>query len=226
MIFKRLKSSTFSPFFSFTSVTTAYGKNFYDYPALDLPINVNSEMYQTYKSETTPVLDTFKKTINRILQGIDEKSQEVYLHKRQKLAIRERITKLLDPGSPFLELSQMAGYQMYGKDEVWAGGMVTGIGLIQGKWCMLMVNDPTIKGGSYYPITLKKQIRAQAIALDNNLPCVYLSDSGGVFLPLQEDLMPDKEHFGRLFYNMSRMSALGIPQVNIFNIYFFIDKNH
>ena len=214
MILKKIRSFSFSRLFSFTT-TSAYGKNFYDYPVLNLPIDPNSELYQQYKNETEPILNTFQKSLNHILNGIDEKAKDHFLYRRNKLAIRDRVSKLLDPGSPFLELSQFAGQGLYGKDEVLAGGLVTGIGLVQGKWCMIIANDPTIKAGTYYPITIKKQIRAQEIAMENRLTCIYLVDSGGVFLPKQDEVFPDKEHFGRIFYNIANMSALGIAQVYI-----------
>lgn len=117
--------------------------------------------------------------------------------------------------SPFLELSRLAGYKLYGDEEVPAGGIITGIGKISGRFCMIIVNDPTVKGGTYYPITVKKHLRAQEIAAKNNLPCVYLVDSGGANLPNQADVFPDKEHFGRIFYNQANMSAKGIPQVAV-----------
>ena len=131
---------------------------------------------------------------------------------RGKLPVRERISRLLDPDSPFLELSPLAAGGMYG-DEVPAGGIVTGIGTVAGRTVMLVANDATVKGGAYYPITVKKHLRAQAIAQQCRLPCVYLVDSGGAFLPLQAEVFPDRDHFGRIFYNQARMSAAGIPQI-------------
>lgn len=206
--------------FSFsTSTTSAYGRNFYEFPVLNLPIDSGSELYQQYKSETTPILTNFQENLSKILSGAGETAREHFLTKRFKLAARDRVTKILDPGSPFLELSQFAGYELYGKDEVASGGLITGVGLIQGKWCMIIANDPTVKGGSYYPITIKKQVRAQEIALENMLPCVYLIDSGGAFLPRQDEVFPDRDHFGRIFYNIANMSAKGIPQVLYFYYY-------
>ena len=140
-------------------------------------------------------------------------AQAVDLHrKRGKLLPRERIERLLDPDTPFLEMSALAAGGLYG-DEVPSAGIVTGIGRISGRECVLVANDATVKGGTYYPITIKKHIRAQEIALENRLPAVYLVDSGGVFLPMQAEVFPDKEHFGRIFYNQAVMSAAGIPQV-------------
>jgi 3-methylcrotonyl-CoA carboxylase beta subunit len=132
--------------------------------------------------------------------------------KRGKLLVRDRVAALLDPGSPFLELSPLAAHDMYGGD-VASAGIVTGIGQVSGRDCVIVANDATIKGGTYYPITVKKHLRAQEIARDNHLPCLYLVDSGGAFLPLQDEIFPDREHFGRIFYNQARMSAAGIPQI-------------
>jgi 3-methylcrotonyl-CoA carboxylase beta subunit len=133
---------------------------------------------------------------------------------RGKMLARERITHLLDPQTRFLELSSLAAHEMYGGD-VPSASLITGIGRISGRDCMVIANDATVKGGTYYPITVKKHLRAQAIARENNLPCIYLVDSGGAFLPLQDEIFPDREHFGRIFYNQARMSAAGIPQIAI-----------
>src|SRR5208283_452390 len=129
-----------------------------------------------------------------------------------KLFVRDRIAALCDPGAPFLEVGLLAALDVY-DEPVPAAGLVTGVGMVQGRPCMIVANDATVKGGTYYPITVKKHLRAQEIALENRLPCVYLVDSGGAFLPLQAEVFPDREHFGRIFYNMARMSAAGIPQV-------------
>jgi acetyl-CoA carboxylase carboxyltransferase component len=133
---------------------------------------------------------------------------------RGKLFVRDRIERLLDPGTAFLELSPLAANGLYG-DEAPAAGLVTGIGSVQGRTVMVVANDATVKGGTYFPMTVKKHVRAQEIALENQLPCVYLVDSGGAFLPLQADVFPDRDHFGRIFYNQARMSAVGIPQIAI-----------
>ncbi|XP_078253186.1 methylcrotonoyl-CoA carboxylase beta chain, mitochondrial [Rhinoraja longicauda] len=134
---------------------------------------------------------------------------------RGKLLPRERIDQLLDPGSPFLEFSQFAGYHLYGEEEVPAGGIITGIGSVSGVECLIVANDATVKGGSYYPITVKKHVRAQEIAKQNHLPCIYLVDSGGANLPRQADVFPDREHFGRIFYNQAIMSSMGIAQIAV-----------
>lgn len=131
---------------------------------------------------------------------------------RGKLSARDRIDGLLDAGSPFLEIAPLAAHQMYG-GELACAGVVAGIGAISGRECMIVANDATVKGGTYYPITVKKHLRAQEVARENRLPCVYLVDSGGAFLPMQDEVFPDKEHFGRIFYNQANLSALGIPQI-------------
>ncbi len=138
------------------------------------------------------------------------------LHKAGKLVVRERIEKLLDPGSPFLEFSALAGYHLYGHhEEVNSGGIVTGVGVVKGRFCMIVANDPSVKGGTYYPITVRKHLRAQEIAAENRLPCFYLVDSGGANLPRQSEVFPAEGHFGRIFYNMAQMSSKGIPQISI-----------
>jgi acetyl-CoA carboxylase carboxyltransferase component len=131
---------------------------------------------------------------------------------RGKLFVRERIERLIDPGSAFLELSPLAAHGLY-DDEAPCAGLITGLGLVRGRQVMVVANDATVKGGTYLPMTVKKHVRAQEIALENRLPCIYLVDSGGAFLPLQAEVFPDRDHFGRIFYNQARMSALGIPQI-------------
>ena len=139
----------------------------------------------------------------------------VDLHRsRGKLLARERVQGLVDSGTPFLELSPLAAWGMYDGEES-SAGIITGIGVVHGKEVMILANDATVKGGTYYPITVKKHLRAQEIALENHLPCIYLVDSGGAYLPLQAEVFPDRDHFGRIFYNQAQMSALGIPQVAV-----------
>ena len=146
-----------------------------------------------------------------VRQGGGEAARERHV-KRGKLLPRERVDRLLDPGSPFLELSPLAAYELY-DDPVPAAGIVTGIGRVAGTECMIVANDATVKGGTYFPMTVKKHLRAQAVAAQNRLPCIYLVDSGGAFLPLQDEVFPDREHFGRIFFNQANMSAAGIPQL-------------
>ncbi len=145
--------------------------------------------------------------------GGNEKSRERHIA-RGKLLPRERVTRLIDPGSPFLELSPLAAYGMY-DDDIHAAGLITGIGRVSGRECMIVCNDATIKGGTYYPLTVKKHIRAQEIARENRLPCIYLVDSGGANLPNQTEVFPDRDHFGRIFYNQANLSAAGIPQIAV-----------
>src|SRR5882757_3559691 len=133
---------------------------------------------------------------------------------RGKMLARQRVDLLVDPGTAFLELSPLAAYGLYGGD-VHSASIITGIGRISGRECVIIANDATIKGGTYYPMTVKKHLRAQEIARENHLPCVYMVDSGGAFLPLQDEIFPDERHFGRIFYNQARMSAAGIPHVSI-----------
>lgn len=184
----------------------------YDYPVLDAKIDLNSDPYSGIYFNTKKIIEEFQGISNKVLEGGDPKARQK-LVERKKLPVRERVNKLLDPGSPFLELSQLAGYGLYGQDDVPAGGIITGIGVVRGQFCMIVANDPTVKGGTYYPITVKKHIRAQEIARENGLPCIYLVDSGGANLPRQDDVFPDKEHFGRIFYNQATLSSQGIPQV-------------
>jgi len=133
---------------------------------------------------------------------------------RGKLFVRDRIEKLIDPGTPFLELSPLAGFGMY-EGAAPSGGVVTGVGVIHGREVMIVANDATVKGGTYFPITVKKHIRAQEVALENELPCIYLVDSGGAYLPLQSEVFPDRDHFGRIFYNQAQLSACGLSQISV-----------
>ncbi|MDH4178765.1 MAG: methylcrotonoyl-CoA carboxylase, partial [Thermoleophilia bacterium] len=148
-----------------------------------------------------------------VARGGGEKALERH-RSRGKLTARERIDRLVDPGSAFLELNALAAWGLYDGDAP-SAGIVTGIGMVEGRHCVVVANDATVKGGSYYPLTVKKHLRAQEVAEQNRLSCVYLVDSGGAFLPLQAEVFPDREHFGRIFYNQARMSALGIAQVAV-----------
>jgi len=146
-----------------------------------------------------------------VRQGGSESARAKHLQ-RGKLLVRDRVDRVLDPGSPFLELSALAATDMY-DDAVPSAGIVTGIGRVNGRECVIVANDATVKGGTYYPVTVKKHLRAQQVALDNFLPCIYLVDSGGAFLPMQDEVFPDREHFGRIFYNQANLSGRGIPQI-------------
>ncbi|MBO9522759.1 MAG: methylcrotonoyl-CoA carboxylase [Nocardioidaceae bacterium] len=163
------------------------------------------------------LVDELRERLALVRQGGSERARAKHLE-RGKLLARDRIDALLDPGSPFLELSALAAYGMYGTSEedanaVPSASVVTGIGSVNGRLCMIVANDATVKGGTYYPITVKKHLRAQEVARQNKLPCIYLVDSGGAFLPMQDEVFPDKEHFGRIFFNQANMSAEGIPQI-------------
>ena len=182
------------------------------------PVVLRDEVRQNIELMKDQVTD-MKSLIATIEKGGSPSDRERHVSKG-KLLPRDRITQLLDPGSPFLELSQLAGYQLYKDDdgepdEVPAGGLITGIGQVSGVECMVITNDATVKGGTYYPISMKKQIRAQEIAQQNRLPCIYLVDSGGVMLHHQKDVFPDRDHFGRTFFNQAKMSAEGIPQIAV-----------
>jgi acetyl-CoA carboxylase carboxyltransferase component len=162
---------------------------------------------------TALVADLRARTAATSERGAGGDDRSIARHReRGKLPVRERIDHLLDPGSAFLELSALAAGGLY-DDEAPSAGIVTGIGKVEGTMCVIVANDATVKGGTYYPMTVKKHLRAQEVALENRLPCVYLVDSGGAFLPLQAEVFPDRDHFGRIFYNQARMSAAGIPQV-------------
>jgi acetyl-CoA carboxylase carboxyltransferase component len=159
------------------------------------------------------LLDQLRARLAQVREGGGEKYMQ--RHREQgKMPVRDRIDRLLDAGSPFLELSPLAAFGMYDGDAP-AAGMVTGIGRVSGREVLIVANDATVKGGTYYPMTVKKHLRAQQIALDNRLPCIYLVDSGGAFLPLQAEVFPDREHFGRIFFNQARMSAERIPQIAV-----------
>ncbi|GAV06483.1 hypothetical protein RvY_16463-2 [Ramazzottius varieornatus] len=177
-------------------------------------IDQDTEESQNNAQRMRALVQNLRQTIDQIVAGTDAKSIQRHVSKG-KLLVRDRISTLLDPGSPFLEFSQLAGYKLYDKEEVPAGGIITGIGRVSGVECVIAGNDATVKAGTYYPITVKKHLRAQEIALQNRLPCIYLVDSGGANLPRQADIFADKEHFGRIFYNQANMSAQGIPQVAI-----------
>ena len=158
-------------------------------------------------------VNSLRSLLAQVHQGGGAKAQERHTS-RGKLLPRDRIDRLLDPGSPFLEIGQLAAHEVYGED-VPAAGVIAGIGRVEGVECMIVANDATVKGGSYYPLTVKKHLRAQAIAQQNRLPCLYLVDSGGANLPRQDEVFPDREHFGRIFFNQANMSAQGIPQIAV-----------
>ncbi len=175
-------------------------------------IQTTADTFQENARLNREMAESLAGELARIREGGSQRARDRHLS-QDKMMVRERIDKLLDPGTPFLELSPLAAHEVYGMD-VPAAGLVTGVGTIHGRQVMIVANDATVKGGSYLPITVKKHLRAQEVALENRLPCIYLVDSGGAFLPLQAEVFPDKEHFGRIFFNQARMSALEIPQVS------------
>lgn len=183
----------------------------HDVPELPTRIDLRDQQYKTNRRSNLELAADLRARLDRVSQaGGDEYVRRH--HDRGKLLARERIQRLIDPLTPFLEFSPLAAEGVY-EDDVPSAGIVTGIGTVHGRQCMVIANDATVKGGTYYPITVKKHLRAQEIAEESHLPCIYLVDSGGAFLPLQHDVFPDKTHFGRIFYNQARMSGKGIYQV-------------
>ncbi|MFQ3172750.1 MAG: 3-methylcrotonyl-CoA carboxylase beta subunit, partial [Oleispira sp.] len=180
-------------------------------PILKTSANANSEEFKHNKQYNLDLVDDLYQHIEMIKQGGGESSLARHIS-RGKLPPRERINKLLDEGAPFLEMGQLAALGVY-PETVPAAGIIIGIGRVAGVECMIVANDATVKGGTYYPLTVKKHLRAQEIAAKNRLPCIYLVDSGGANLPQQAEVFPDKEHFGRIFFNQANMSARGIPQI-------------
>ncbi|VXB60471.1 Methylcrotonyl-CoA carboxylase carboxyl transferase subunit [Pseudomonas sp. 8BK] len=176
-------------------------------------INTRSPEFAANSAAMLSQVNDLRALLARVHEGGGAKAQERHIS-RGKLLPRERINRLLDLGSPFLEIGQLAAYEVYG-EEVPAAGVVAGIGRVEGVECMIVANDATVKGGSYYPLTVKKHLRAQTIAQQNRLPCIYLVDSGGANLPRQDEVFPDREHFGRIFFNQANMSAMGIPQIAV-----------
>src|SRR6185503_81578 len=180
---------------------------------LDSHINPADPTFQTNRQRMEQLVAELRDRLARAREGGGPR----YLQRHRdqgKLPVRERIDRLVDPGSPFLELSPLAAYEMY-DDDAPAAGIVTGIARVSNREVLIVANDATVKGGTYFPITVKKHLRAQQIALENRLPCVYLVDSGGAFLPMQADVFPDRDHFGRIFFNQARMSAERIPQIAV-----------
>lgn len=176
-------------------------------------LNTKSPEYKENYENSIRLVNELKERLEKVKQGGPPKAREKHIA-RGKLLPRERIRKLCDPNTPFLELSPLAAWDMY-DNEAPCAGIITGIGVVKGRECMIVANDATVKGGTYFPMTIKKHVRAQEIAMQNRLPCIYLVDSGGIFLPYQSETFPDKEHFGRIFYNQARMSAMNIPQIAV-----------
>lgn len=177
------------------------------------PIKPDDATYHANKTAMEALVADLRSKIALIEQGGGDKARERHTS-RGKLLPRDRINTLIDVGTAFLEFSQLAAYGVYA-DDVPAAGLITGIGRVNGQECVIVCNDATVKGGTYYPLTVKKHLRAQEIAEQNNLPCIYLVDSGGANLPNQDEVFPDRDHFGRIFYNQATMSAKGIPQIAV-----------
>ena len=182
-------------------------------PVIQTRVDRSSEEFEKNKEAHEALAENLREVNDYVMQGGPERSRDKH-RKRGKLLARDRIAGLLDEGAHFLEIGRQAAWQVY-DDDVPSAGIVTGIGRIHGIECMIVANDATVKGGTYYPLTVKKHLRAQEIAEENHLPCIYLVDSGGAFLPRQDEVFPDRDHFGRIFYNQARLSARGIPQIAI-----------
>jgi 3-methylcrotonyl-CoA carboxylase beta subunit len=182
-------------------------------PRIVSRVDVHSQEFSDNSLAMRALIDELKREVGRAARGGSKAATDKH-RAAGKLTARERIRVLLDTGSPFLEFSQLAAHGMYGGD-IACAGIVTGIGRVAGRECVIVANDPTVKGGTYYPITVKKHLRAQEVARENRLPCVYLVESGGAFLPAQDEVFPDREHFGRIFYNQATLSAAGVAQVSV-----------
>ncbi|MGH2633072.1 MAG: carboxyl transferase domain-containing protein, partial [Tepidiformaceae bacterium] len=185
--------------------------DWHDTPELPTRVDLRDPSYKANRATNLQLAADLRARLERVALAGGEEYVRRH-HERGKLLARERIQRLIDPASTFLELSPLAAEEVY-DDPVPSAGIITGIGVVSGHECAVVANDATVKGGTYYPLTVKKHLRAQEVALQNRLPCIYLVDSGGAFLPLQHDVFPDREHFGRIFYNQAQMSAKGIYQV-------------
>ena len=180
-------------------------------PPLSTMISPSSDGFRANAERMQALVADIAEKAKVVEAGGPEEARQRHVE-RGKLLPRQRLAQLLDTGAPFLEIGQFAAWDMYSKD-IASAGLIAGIGRVEGREVMVVVNDATVKGGTYYPLTVKKHLRAQEIALQNNLPCIYLVDSGGANLPNQDEVFPDRDHFGRIFYNQANMSAKGIPQI-------------
>src|SRR5580700_3055801 len=178
---------------------------------LETRLDRQSEPFETNARRMERLVAELRERLIAVRAGGGTEAVEKH-RRRKKLTARERVERLIDPGSDFLEFSPLAAFDMYSNGSP-AAGIITGVGVVESQHCVIVANDATVKGGTYYPMTVKKHLRAQEIAEQNHLPCIYLVDSGGAFLPLQADVFPDRDHFGRIFYNQARMSGKGIPQI-------------
>jgi 3-methylcrotonyl-CoA carboxylase beta subunit len=182
-------------------------------PTLSTAIRPSSDEFAANRLHMEGLVEELRQHVARVSLGGGPRARELHVE-RGKLLPRERIDALLDPGSPFLEFSALAAHGVYG-DQAPSAGIITGLGRVRGREVVIVANDATVKGGTYFPLTVKKHLRAQEVALENHLPCIYLVDSGGAFLPLQDEVFPDRDHFGRIFYNQARLSAANIPQIAV-----------
>ena len=182
-------------------------------PVIESALNPRNEEFKANAAAMQALVADLRARLAKVAEGGGEAARARHLARGKRLP-RERIELLLDPGTPFLELSPLAAQGLYG-DEAPAAGLITGIGRVAGRECVIVCNDATVKGGTYYPLTVKKHLRAQEIARENRLPCLYLVDSGGAHLPSQDEVFADREHFGRIFYNQATLSAAGIPQIAV-----------
>jgi len=180
---------------------------------IESKIDTKSAEFKENRQHMESLVDDLNEKLSVVKKGGPEHAHKIH-EKRGKLFVRERLKRLFDDDTPFLELSPLAGLDLY-DNQAPGAGMVTGVGVVHGKEVMVVAHDATVKGGTYFPMTIKKHLRAQEVAMQNNLPCIYLVDSGGIFLPYQSETFPDKEHFGRIFYNQARMSAANIPQISV-----------
>ena len=187
-------------------------------PVIVSKLNARSADFQANAAAMQAVVDDLRARVEQIALGGPEAARDKHVA-RGKLLPRQRVEMLLDPGTPFLEIAPMAAFRMYpdrdGSDSAPGAGVICGIGRVSGVDCMIVCNDATVKGGTYYPMTVKKHLRAQEIAQQNHLPCIYLVDSGGANLPNQDEVFPDRDHFGRIFFNQANLSALGIAQIAV-----------
>ncbi|MGL6279026.1 MAG: carboxyl transferase domain-containing protein, partial [Gaiella sp.] len=174
---------------------------------------VHDDVFERRRAATEALVNELRERTALVARGGGPEALERH-RSRGKLTARERIDRLLDPGTSFLELGALAAWELY-EGQAPSAGIVTGVGVIEGRHCVVVANDATVKGGTYFPLTVKKHLRAQEVAEQNRLPCIYLVDSGGAFLPLQAEVFPDRDHFGRIFANQARMSAAGIPQIAV-----------
>ncbi|MGE5600236.1 MAG: carboxyl transferase domain-containing protein, partial [Pseudomonadota bacterium] len=180
-------------------------------PKLQTSISPDNDEFRARRAHNRALVEKLRADVAEAAKGGPEKHRKRHVE-RGKLLPRDRVERLLDPGSPFLEIGQLAAFDLY-HHEVPGAGMIAGIGRVSGRQVMIVCNDATVKGGTYYPLTVKKHLRAQEIALENRLPCVYLVDSGGANLPHQAEVFPDRDHFGRIFFNQAQMSSKGIAQI-------------